>query len=111
MPKRIIAAILLFAFTLASCRTWTQIEGIPDPMPDQVRVELLSGERIEVTEPRLEADTLVGLLPGTSEAVRVPLGQVEALEGKETKGLALLVVVVPIAVLTIAVLIFQPSPY
>ena len=50
------------------------MEGISDPVPDQVRVELVSGERIEGTEPRLEADTLVGLLPGTRAAVRVPLG-------------------------------------
>ena len=98
MPRRIIAVTLLLTFGMASCRTWTAVQGIPNPMPEAVRVELLSGEQVEVIDARLEADTLVGRLPGGDESVRVPLAQIASIEAGQTQGgwgLALLVVAVP----------------
>ena len=80
MPKRNIAATLLLTFTVASCRTWTPMETVPDPMPEEVRVELLSGEQVEVSETRMEADTLVGRVVGGTNSIRVPVDQIAYIE-------------------------------
>jgi hypothetical protein len=80
MPRRILAAVLFLALPLSACNTWMSIHVLPEPMPRRVRVELRSGERVEITGPRLEADTLVGQRPDESVEARIPLGDVVQLE-------------------------------
>jgi hypothetical protein len=80
MPKRIIAATLLVTFAVASCRSWTPVHQKPDPLPESIRVELLSGERVELRDARAEGDTLVGRVVGTADTIRVPADQVVSME-------------------------------
>jgi hypothetical protein len=81
-----IAAALLLTLPVSACSTWTSMDVLPEPMPSRVRVELVSGERVDVSEPRMEADTLVGVRRDESDEVRIPMGQVVRLERWENTG-------------------------
>lgn len=104
MSRRSIATTLLFSFTLASCHVWTPWQGIPHPVPPDVRVQLQSGEELELTEARVEADTLKGRQFSESPLIRLPLDQIDSVEGRSLSGgrTALLVVGIGVVGLVIA---------
>jgi len=92
--RRFIACILLPAY-LAACSTWTTQEASPqqvlqDEQPDKVRVTLTDGSQVEVYEPAVSGDTLIGLREG--QQVSIPLAsvtQLELREGDTVKSIAL----------------------
>ena len=84
MPRRIVATAALLTFALASCRTWTPLEGIPDPMPNDVRVALASGDTIRVRDPIVEEEFLVGTRDrGQRTSYRIPLAEIASIESHE----------------------------
>ena len=110
MPIRIVAATLLCAFTVASCRTWTPLEAIPDPVPDMLRVELLSGEQVGVRGGRIEADTLVGRWFGGTAPIRVAVDQIASIEAGVDRGGGTAVLVLGIGVIGLSALIAVAFP-
>jgi hypothetical protein len=80
MSRRVVSAILLLTFGVASCRTWAPVQAPPGPVPESVRIELLSGERVRVADVRIEADTLVGRVVGGNDTIRVPIEQIDSME-------------------------------
>ncbi|NNF26666.1 MAG: hypothetical protein HKN73_05575 [Gemmatimonadetes bacterium] len=79
---------------MSACRTWTPLAQLPTLVPDALRVELASGESVEVMDARMERDTLVGRLAGEETSVRIPPSQIVSLEeGRLSKGRTFLLVV------------------
>ena len=86
MPKRIIGATLLLTVCVASCRTWRPVQGIPDLVPEPIRVELVTGEQIKLMGGRVEDDTLLGRLAGEGTLVRISLSQIEKIQARRISG-------------------------
>ncbi len=98
--RRIIACILLPCY-LVACTSWKTQEASPqqvleDEQPDKVRVTLTDGSQVEVYEPALSGDTLIGFEKGSRDwrktedtpggAVSIPLSDVSALEVRKSDG-------------------------
>lgn len=116
MPRRIVAATLMLTFTLTSCHVWRPLEGVPRPVPETVRVELTSGVQVELSEARIEGDTLVGWRLGESGAgapgsgastrfiTRIPVDRIGSLQARSLSGLRTFLFVVGIPVASLGVL-------
>ena len=104
--RRLIACILLPAY-LAACSTWTTQEVSPqqvigEEQPDMVRVTLTDGSQVEVYQPRVSGDTLMGLREG--QQVSIPLAsvtQLELREGDTGKSIAAAGIVVGVGALLV----------
>ena len=123
--RRLIACILLPCY-LVACMSWKTQDASPQQViaeePDKVRVTLTDGSQVEVFQPVVSGDTLIGLQDWKSSGdslrteVSIPLTDVSAIEVRETDTewtiLAVfggLVVVAAIA-LNVAVAIYCDSP-
>lgn len=86
MSGRIIPTTLLLTVTLVSCRTWTPMEQVAGPFPERIRVELVSGERVELRGARIEADTLVARRVARAERVRLAVDEIASIEAGGISG-------------------------
>jgi len=74
-----LAAVLLHA---SGCSTWHTEPGVnrgavvANHQPSRIRLQLRSGERLELRNPALHHDTLIGLVG--RDSVRVPVADVAA---------------------------------
>jgi len=88
MTRRPIACLLLPCY-LAACTSWQTQELAPEQVlaqeqPDQVRVTLSDGQRLELRYPAVHGDTLTGMRE--ARQVAVPLERVSRLELREADG-------------------------
>lgn len=100
------AIVLLLVHTTA-CMEWrlsplSPHQLIEEESPEEIRVTLLSGERMVLTDPRIQADSVVGTLTETVDGVThirpapVHVGDVQQIEvhhfnGRRTFGTVLAV--------------------
>ena len=104
--RRLIACILLPCY-LVACMSWQTQEITPEQVlaekqPDKVRVTLTDGSQVEVYQPRVSGDTLMGLREG--QQVSIPLAsvtQLELREGDTGKSIAAAGIVVGVGALLV----------
>lgn len=114
--RRPIAAVLL-ALHLTSCTFWTvsktplpELTGGEKP-PALVRVVTINGEKLELTDPRVHNDTLIGGAVPDTGWVFVALADITKVEVRKKDALKTGVAVVVVAgvVLAIAALCNDPG--
>jgi hypothetical protein len=105
-------AVLLLVMYLPGCTFWQatttplpELTGPPNPAP-ALRITTTDGERVEVQEPRVHLDTLIGGAVPDTGWIYLPLASIRKVESRQRNvlktigGIALLVgIVYAIAVL------------
>jgi hypothetical protein len=88
LGRRAISAVLLVLY-LPACTFWQttntplpEITGPPEPAAS-VRVTTVAGEEIELQDPRVHADTLIGGAVPDTGWVYLPLSDIERVEVKQ----------------------------
>lgn len=118
MPCRRMIALLLLVLYVPACTGWMeQSQPVPqvvaEKRPDEVRVYLRDGRRVDLREPRVEGDSLVGrerlAQAGTTRTPEWPraayaLADIQRLETKETDSGKTWMAVAVIAAVSIALI-------
>ena len=76
-------SVLLFVAVLTGCRTWQPITVAPGPViaetrPDGVRIVRTDGTRIDISQPQVRADSIVGF--DGFDPVGAPFSEVSSVE-------------------------------
>lgn len=88
MSRRIVAAILLVLLPTLACHSWQPLEGpLEAPVPRTLRLELRSGEAVDLHDAVLYGDTIAGRPAGTQDLALIPVSEVTAArEGRLDRG-------------------------
>ena len=108
----LLVGLVGFAITQTGCMSYTQIEPADVADYGEIRITTTTNGREETLwEPRIQADTLIGLR-GSGDTLRIPLDRLETVEAGGTdagKTAGLMLGLVGVAALSMAVMWFMYS--
>lgn len=82
-------AVALLAVFLSGCMHWSRTDLEPQHLPHRVRVTLQTGAQMQLGDPTIEGDSLVGFDPARRSIplTQVKLAQVRKIDGGATARL------------------------